>query len=434
MKSKPRMTLLQMLNMSIGFFGIQYGFGLQNANVSRIFETLGAEIRLIPVLWLAAPLTGLIIQPLVGMHSDRTWNRIGRRKPFFLLGALLASSGLVIMPNASALWIAAGALWMMDAAINMTMESFRAFVGDMISESQRNRAFAMQSFIIGIGSVLASVMPWILTGWGVSNTATDGKIPDSVGIAFYMGAVLFTGTILITIFSTKEYSPDQLNAFRGNEDQSNHKISFFRDILHLPPLMKKLALVQFFTWTALFTMWIYMTSSTSLHVFGTSDPSSDLYNEGANWVGVCFAVYNGFGAIFSFLIPRIADKLGRRITHVICLFTGAVGLVSVVFATEPLHMLPGMIALGVAWASLLSMPYAILSASLPSGKMGFYMGIFSFFISIPKIVTAALLGLAMKYLFHGDPLWSILSAGILMLIASLMMLRVREKGNENKLL
>ncbi len=379
MKSKPRMTLLQMLNMSIGFFGIQYGFGLQNANVSRIFETFVAKIRLIPLLWLAAPLTGLIIQPLVGMHSDRAWNRIGRRKPYFLLGALLASSVLLIMPNASALWIAAGALWMMDAAINMTMESFRAVVGDMISESQRNKEFALQSFIIGVGSVLALVMLWILTSWGVSNTASDVKIPESVGFSFYLGAVLFT-------------------------------------------------------WIALFTMLIYMTSSTSRNVFGASAPSSELFNVGENRVGVCFAGYIGFGALFSFLIPMIADKLGRGITHVICLFFCAVGLVSVVFATEPWHILPGMIAFGVAWASLLSMPYALLSSSLPAGKMGFYTGIFSFFISILKIVTAALLGLAMKYLFHGDPLWSILTAGILILIASLMMLRVREQVKENKLL
>jgi maltose/moltooligosaccharide transporter len=430
MKEKPRMSFIQILNMSVGFFGIQYGFGLQNANVSRIFETMGAEVRLIPILWLAAPLTGLFVQPLVGMYSDGTWNRVGRRKPWFLLGALIASSGLLIMPSSSYLWMAAGALWMMDSAINMTMESFRAFVGDMVSEKQRNKAFALQSFIIGTGSVLASVMPWLLTGFGLSNVSHNGKIPESVAVSFYLGAFLFVITVLWTVFKTREYSPEQMEQFNEGKSNEKREVSFFRDIFSMPVLMKKLALVQFFTWTALFIMWIFMTSSTTRHVFGTTDTSSELYNQGANWVGICFAVYNGFGAIFSFILPWFASRFGRKMTHVFCLMAGSAGLVSVVFATDPWHMIPGMILLGIAWASLLSMPYAILSASLPSRKMGFYMGVFSFFISIPKIVTAAFLGFVMKEVFGGDPLWSILSAGGLMFIASVLMFRVKETSHD----
>jgi len=426
MLDKPQMTFLQILNMSLGFFGIQYGFGLQNANVSRIFETMGAEVRIIPIFWLAAPITSLFIQPLVGMYSDRTWNKIGRRKPWFMLGAVFASFGLLMMPYSSGLWMAAGALWIMDSAINMTMDSFRAFVGDMISDRQRNKAFALQSFIIGTGSVLASVMPWLLTGFGVSNVAKNGRIPESVAVSFYIGAVLFIITVLWTMYTTKEHSPAQMLQFGKNKNVENNKVSFFKDIFKMPEIMKKLALVQFFTWTALFTIWIFMTSSTTRHVFGTTDPTSELYNKGANWVGICFAVYNGFGAIFSFILPYFASRFGRRMTHFFCLLAGAVGLVSVVFATTPWQMIPGMILLGIAWASLLSMPYAILSASVPSNKMGFYMGVFSFFISIPKIVTALFLGFVVKVIFGGDPLWSILSAGVMMFIASLLMLRVKE--------
>lgn len=424
--------MFQMLNMSLGFLGIQYGFGLQNANVSRIFETLGAEISLIPILWLAAPVTGLFIQPLMGKYSDRTWNRLGRRKPYFLGGALVASAGLLIMPSAPLLWVAAGALWLMDSAINMTMESFRAFVSDMVNEDQKNRAFALQSFIIGIGSVLASVMPAFLSKIGVSNVSFGGSIPSTVGFAFYIGAFLFLTTVLWTIFRTKEHNPNEFKTFSQlHPSVSENKTSLMYDIFHMPAIMKKLALVQFFTWTALFTMWVYMTASTTRHVFDTTDPSSGLYNEGANWVGICFAIYNGVGAAFSFFIPHFAKKTNRTVTHSICLLFGGLGIGSMFFVNEPWQMIPGMIALGLAWSSLLSMPYAILSGALPPQKVGVYMGVFSFFIAIPKIVTSLFLGWFTNYLFAGDPVYSLLMAGFMMLLASLFMLRVKEAQKQD---
>jgi maltose/moltooligosaccharide transporter len=503
MRKKPTLSFWQIWNMSFGFLGIQFGFALQNANVSRIFETLGANVEDIPILWIAAPVTGLIVQPIIGHMSDKTWNRLGRRRPYFLFGAIFASLALLLMPNSPALWVAAGTLWIMDASINVSMEPFRAFVGDMLPNEQRTQGFAMQSFFIGTGAVVGSVLPYAMTNWlNIPNTAPEGVIPPSVRWSFYIGGVVFFLAILWTIFSTKEYPPEDLKAFEENERQTTNKdevlneaevassrfakvggvmgllgllivvvtklmelekelyilggilflffllmmmaallksqkkdknalVEIFSDLLRMPLTMKQLALVQFFTWVGLFALWIYATAGITSHVYGTSDTTTKLYNDGADWVTILFGVYNGVAALMAFTLPVIAKYTNRKITHFISLVIGGVSLASIYLFNDPNWLIVPMIGIGIAWASILSMPYAILTGSLPSNKMGIYMGIFNFFIVIPQILAATILGFMVKDLFGGESILALVFGGVSMVIAAVLVLFVKDVATEN---
>ena len=428
---KPRLSFWQIWNMSFGFLGIQFGFALQNANVSRIFETLGASKDELPILWLAAPVTGLLVQPIIGYYSDRTWHKKwGRRRPFFAIGAILATVALFAMPNSTALWMAVIMLWLMDASINISMEPFRAFVGDMLPNEQRTSGFAMQSFFIGIGAVVASALPYMMTNWlGVSNIAEDGGIPDAVKWSFYIGGIAYFCAVMWTVFNTKEYPPDDLEKLKLENAQTGVFTGLaesFVGIFKMPKTMVQLAFVQFFSWFALFAMWIYTTSAVTSHVYGTSDTTSALYNEGADWVGICFAIYNGIAAIVAFLLPVIAKRTSRRITHLLALFIGGIGLISIYFITDPNMLLVSMIGVGIAWASILSMPYAMLSSILPANKMGYYMGVFNFFIVIPQIGAAGILGFMLKSFFQHDAIYAMIIGGVSMFLAGILCLIVQD--------
>jgi len=498
MRDKPALRFWQIWNMSFGFLGIQIGFALQNANVSRIFQSLGASIDDLPALWLAAPVTGLLVQPVIGYMSDRTWNRLGRRRPYFLAGAVLATLALVAMPNSPALWIAAGLLWILDASINVSMEPFRALVGDMLPDRQRAFGFAMQSLFIGIGAVAASALPWALANWaGVGNVAAAGGIPDSVKWAFYIGAVAFIGAVSWTVFTTREYPPAQFAEFhaervteaitqpvtsrsarryrawgaawilagglfsvavlasgwdrqlyvlgvggvafgllqiaaawlqsRGRTEDALYCI--MNDLFLMPRTMRRLALVQFLSWFGLFAMWIYTTSAVTSRHYGTSDAASVAFNEGANWVGVLFAAYNGFAALAALFIPLVARAIGRRRAHLLNLSLGGAGLISFLIIDDPKLLLIAMVGVGIAWASILSLPYAMLSGAVPPAKMGIYMGIFNFFIVIPQILAASVLGLVVRVLFDGNTIYALVAGGALMILAGLATLRVDDRGD-----
>ncbi len=574
MKSKPRLTFWQIWNMSFGFMGIQFGFALQNANVSRIFETLGAKVENIPILWIAAPVTGLIMQPIIGHMSDNTWNRLGRRRPYFLTGAILASLALIFMPHSPVLWVAAGMLWVMDASINISMEPFRAFVGDMLPSEQRTTGFAMQSFFIGTGAVIASALPYILTNWfGVSNVSEGSNIPPHIILSFLIGAIVFFLAVLWTILKTREYSPEEMaefNAARKKEDKQPLKeeeflpsTRFFRsslfwtlggllasflvyifnmqpevyilgfglvafgliqlitgiftmkkrtnnglviiinDLFKMPKTMVQLAFVQFFSWFALFSMWIYTTAGVTstkydmkldrdiflslkqtidnidvlpeakewtnledirsdmvvfeekfeagkevvatmrLIKFFTDEKKSGIlqldqnvkaqlfhiekeYNEGADWVGILMAVYNGFAAIMAFLLIGLARVTSRKTVHSISLIVGGVSLISFFLIKNPRLLMISELGIGLAWASILAMPYAILTGSLPSNKMGTYMGIFNFFIVIPQIMAASILGFFVKSLFGGESIMALVAGGVSMFIAAALVLFVED--------
>jgi len=433
--AKPRLSLWQIVNMSFGFLGIQFGFALQNANVSRIFETLGANIDDLPLLWIAAPVTGLAVQPIVGYLSDRTWGKLGRRKPYFLVGAILASLALIVMPNAPALWVAAGLLWILDSSINISMEPFRAFVGDMLPEEQVTQGFAFQSFFIGYGAVVASALPYVLTNWfHVANTAAPGHIPPSVEYSFYLGAAAFFLAVLWTVLTTREYSPEQLRSHEPAAWEGDNGGAFLpnllRDFLAMPKAMVQLAFVQFFTWFALFAMWIYTTSAVTKHIYHTADTASTLYNDGANWVGICFAAYNGFAALCAFLLPWMAKKTNRKTTHAISLAIGGLSLISIYFISVPGMLIVPMVGVGLAWASILSMPYAILACALPANKMGVYMGIFNFFIVIPQILAASVLGFFTKHVFAGEAIFTLVLGGCSMFIAAALVLFVYDRKSE----
>lgn len=432
--TKPTLSFWQIWNMSFGFLGIQFGFALQNSNVSRIFETLGARIDDLPMLWIAAPLTGLLIQPLVGYLSDRTWTRLGRRRPYFLVGAILASLALIAMPNSTTLWVATGLLWILDSSINISMEPFRAFVGDMLSEHQITHGFAFQSFFIGIGAVVASALPYMLSNWfHVTNSALPGHIPDSVIYSFYLGAAAFFCAVVWTVYKSKEYTPAELQSHdpaawaQPLDSQQSTWAQLWHDLRAMPKTMLQLALVQFFTWFALFAMWIYTTSAVTKHIYHTVDPSSALYNEGANWVGVCFAAYNGFAAVFAFVLPWLAKKTSRKITHAISLVVGGLSLISLFFIADPMLLIVPMLGIGLAWASILSMPYAILACALPSNKMGLYMGTFNYFIVLPQILAASILGFFTKNFFHDEAVLTLVFGGCSMLLAAVLVLYVQDK-------
>jgi len=431
---KPKLTFWQLWNMSFGFLGIQFGFALQNANVSRIFETLGASIDEIPILWIAAPATGLIVQPIIGYLSDRTWGKLGRRRPYFLVGAILASLALIVMPNSPYLWVAAGMLWILDASINISMEPFRALVGDLLPSEQRTSGFAMQSFFIGVGAIVASALPWIFTNWlGISNTAPAGEIPPSVKYAFYFGAAAFISAVLWTVFFTKEYPPENIEKFEEEKASSQGFFTGVKEIsvsfARMPQTMIQLAFVQFFSWFALFAMWIYTTSAVTHHIYGAVDANSALYNEGADWVGILMAVYNGFAALTAFLLPVIAKLTSRKTVHAISLIIGGVGLISFYFIKDPYMLLISELGIGLAWASILSMPYAILAGALPPQKMGVYMGIFNFFIVIPQITAAALLGFIVKNFFGNEAIYALIIGGVSFFIAAALVSIVRDEDD-----
>ncbi|MFY8008799.1 MAG: MFS transporter, partial [Flavobacterium sp.] len=487
-------------NMSFGFLGIQFGFALQNANTSRIFDTLGAEVDKIGLYWLAAPLTGLIIQPIVGYFSDRTWTKLGRRRPYFLAGAILSSIALIFMPNSPTLWIAIGTLWIMDSSINISMEPFRAFVGDNLSEKQRTLGFAMQSFFIGLGAVVGSALPYVFANWfNIENTAPEGIVPPSVKWSFYIGGIVFLLAVIWTVIKSKEYSPEELKAFEDSKTENNHEhqsltengcsekrqlnigliltligaaLTYYvhdintksenshkelyilsigilttgvlfalvaalrkkkvqngftiiiTDLLNMPKTMKQLAWVQFFSWFALFAMWIYTTNAVTGHVFGTTDTKSKLYNDAADWVSVMFTVYNGVAAAVAFLLPVLAKRTSNKFTHMLALVAGGLGLISVYFLSDKVGLLLAMVGVGIAWASILSIPYAMLSGSLPSNKMGYYMGVFNFFIVIPQIVAGTILGFMVNTFFNDEPIYALIIGGISMILAGLLTLTV----------
>jgi len=433
---KPRLSFRQLWNMSFGFFGIQFGFALQNANVSRIFQTLGAELDKISILWIAAPVTGLLVQPIIGYLSDRTWHPYwGRRRPFFFTGAILASIALFLMPNSSVLWMAAMVLWVMDASINISMEPFRAFVGDKLPASQRTTGFAFQTFFIGLGAVIASLLPFIFHNvFNVSNTASAGKIPPSVKYSFYIGAVVFLAAVMWTVFTTKEFPPEDVK--KWEEEKLKNKglfkgiVEITKGIGTMPKTMLQLAVVQFFTWLAFFSMWIYTTAGVAQNAYGTTDTTSSAFQDAGDWVGVMFMVYNGISALAAFLLPLLAARIGRSFTHLICLIIGGIGLISIFFVKDHHFLLLPMVLVGFAWASTLTMPYAILAGALPPNKMGFYMGVFNFFIVIPQIVAAAILGFFVNRVFHNQSIYALVVGGSSMIVAGLMNLIVREKGDE----
>ena len=517
LQTQRKLSFWELWNMSFGFFGIQFGFELQNSNVSRIFETLGANKDEIPILWIAAPLTGLLVQPIIGYLSDRTWHPYwGRRRPFFFIGAVLATLALFIMPNSPTLWIAGGMLWILDASINISMEPFRAFVGDKLPPKQRTSGFAMQSFFIGVGSVIAALLPWIFTNWfGLSNTADAGEIPPSVKWAFYMGGFAFLAAVLYTVFTTKEFPPENIEAFKKEKRETTFKDALketFGGIFKMPKTMKQLAFVQFFTWFALFAMWIYSTNAVtankynmkvdralvdkmqmalntdaatmeianknavvdetkrsaqkrlsslqtdideiktyrgeenpvaisvnlanyfadSLNTQTTLSEKAELvrvqkqYNDGADWLSVCSSVRNGVAALFAFIIPWIAYKTNRKITHLICLVIGGLGLISIYFIQDPTYIIVSMGMVGIAWASILSMPYAMLSNALPANKMGYYMGVFNFFIVIPQIVAASILGFFTMKFFNANTLNTLVLGGVAMILAGFLTLLVSD--------
>ena len=443
---KPRLSFWQIWNMSFGFLGIQFGWGLQMANMSPIYTYLGAQDKQIAKLWLAAPLTGFIVQPIIGAMSDRTWGPLGRRRPYFLVGAVLSSVGLLLMPNSGrlagmlmphlpAFYMAAGLLWILDASINVSMEPFRAFVADKLPEQQRGSGFAMQSFFIGVGAVVADMLPWMLKNWFhvTSDTSATEAIPPNVKISFELGAVAFLGAVLWTIFSTKEYPPEDLEAFRRKKIESRGLAHLIKEIpdalIKMPKTMKQLALMQFFTWLGLFCMWVHFSNAVPV-IFGTSDKNSPLFKAGAEWAGVCYAVKDAVTFVAAFALMAVSRKMPRRRIHGVCLALGAIGLLSVGFihGEEQKGLLLIALALGgVAWASILSMPYAILAGALPPERMGVYMGIFNFFIVLPEIIAALTFGPLVDKLLGGNLVHAVMAGGVFMLIAAVLAQWVDEK-------
>ena len=431
---KPARTFWHIFNMSFGFLGIQFGWGLQMANMSAIYEYLGARADQIPILWLAAPLTGLLIQPLIGHASDHTWNRLGRRRPYFLTGAILSSAALILMPRSSALWMAAGLLWILDASINISMEPFRAFVADLLPEEQRTRGFAMQSLFIGLGAVIASILPWLLTNFShVSGSSAQG-IPITVRLSFYIGSAAFLGAVLWTILTTKEYPPENLEQFLADKARSKPLLARTSDslrqisqaIAEMPPTMRQLAWAQICTWLGLFCMWLYFPVAVARNVFGAPDPASPLYTRGVEWAGNCFAWYSAVCFGFSFALPAVAKVLGRRGAHSVCLLCGALGLLSVGAIHNQYLLLLSMTGVGIAWASILSMPYSILAGALPANRIGVYMGIFNFFIVIPEIIASLGFGWVMNHLLNNNRLAAVVAGGIFLIAAAALMVRVQD--------
>ncbi len=450
MQQKPRLSFWQIWNMSFGFLGIQFGWGLQLANMSGIYTYLGANSDQIPILWLAGPVTGLLVQPVIGSMSDRTWNRLGRRRPYFLVGAILASVALFFMPDSSALWMAASLLWILDASINVSMEPFRAFVADKLNVSQRTAGFVMQSFFIGVGASLANALPYIFRKYGVdgdyqrrvAEAATAGlqlkEIPPSVVYSFKIGAAAFLLAVLWTVLTTKEYPPEDMEEFERMRREHKGFGAALREILsafrEMPKTMKQLAVVQFFTWLGLFCMWMFFGLMTSYHVFGAPDDRSSLFKDGQAWGGIAFMVYSIVCFAVAFALPKLASATSRKTVHALALICGGIGLLSAYFIRDQNLLLLTMVGVGIAWASILSMPYAILAGSLPPARVGVYMGIFNFFIVIPEIIASFTFGPVIRALFGHDnpnaPLYVVMAGGGFMLLAALCVSFVRDVGDD----
>lgn len=419
-------SLRRLANMNVGFFGIQFGWGLQMANMSAIYEHLGAQAHDLPLLWLAAPLTGLIVQPIVGHLSDRTWTRLGRRRPFFLAGAILSTLALLAMPNATSLWLAATLLWLLDTAINVSMEPFRAFVADLLPPDQRTRGFAAQSLFIGLGAIVASALPWLLGRFAhVSTTAAPHTVPASVRLAFYIGAAVYLTAVLWTVVTTPEPPPSAGPAPHVTDVPSPRLVpAVLAAIRTMPTTMRQLAGVQIFTWLGLFAMWLYFPVAVAHHVYGATDPASPVYAEGVAWGGLCFSAYSAVCFFAAAILPTVARRIGKRLTHSLCLACGAAGLLSVAVIHSPWGMMVPMAGVGIAWASILSMPYAMLADSLPSDRTGTYMGLFNAFIVLPEIAASLGFGWVMTHLLHDDRLAAVVAGGISMAVAALLALRV----------
>jgi maltose/moltooligosaccharide transporter len=423
--TKPRLNFPQMFNMSFGFLGIQFGWGLQLANMSTVYERLGARPDQVPLLWLAAPVTGLLVQPVIGVMSDRTWGPLGRRRPYFLTGAILASIALVFMPTVTALWMAAGLLWILDASINISMEPFRAFVADKLDASQRTAGFVMQSFFIGVGASLANALPLIFSRLGVSGSTASG-IPLSVKYSFQIGAVVFLGCVIWTVVTTSEFPPEDPAAFERARRQRVGFAGLARDIAQsireMPATMRQLAVVQLFTWLGLFCMWLFFVPATARHVFGATDSQSPLYTAGMEWGGFAFSIYSIVCFVVALALPKLAAATSRKQVHAAALVCGAIGLLSVYLIHERHVLLLTMVGVGIAWASILSMPYAILATALPASRMGVYMGIFNFFIVIPEIIASVAFGPVIRVAFGQDnpnaPLYVVMAGGVCLLIAA----------------
>lgn len=437
---KPRLSFWQIWNMSFGFLGIQFGFALQNSNASAILQNFGADIHNLSWFWLVAPFTGMIVQPIIGHYSDNTWNRLGRRKPYFLIGTILCCIALVMLPNSalfltakSALLIGAGFLMIMDASINVAMEPFRALVADNLPDKQRTLGFSIQTFLIGIGAVAGSWLPWFLANVGnVSSEAPQGHVADNVTFSFYIGAIVFFGAIMVTLIFAKEYPPKEYELYHGKAKRIKHGIGeIFNDFAKMPKTMKQLGLVQFFSWFALFGMWVFTTPAIAHHIYGLpiDDTSSPTFREAGNWVGIIFGTYNLVSAIYALFLPALARKIGRKLTHAISLTAGGVGLISMFFASTPEMLLFSMIGVGMAWASILAMPYSILAGSIPAGKMGVYMGIFNFFITIPQIVNGIFGGPIVHSIFNDNAIYAIVMSGIFMLCAAVSVIYVHDDGD-----
>jgi len=435
--AKPKLSISQIINMSVGFFGIQFGWDLQRANMGPIYDVLGAHPDDIPLLFLAAPLTGLIVQPIVGYLSDRTWHpKWGRRRPYFFIGAVLSSIAIILMPHSSALWMAAGLLWVMDVFGNVSMEPFRAFVADKLPDSQLNRGFVMQSLMIGLGGSIASALPWILRNWfDMKNTAAKGIIADNVKFSFYIGAFFFLAAVLYTVFTSKEYPPADLS-FKDKVKESNKGFGggikeILSSIRNMPPRMRIVSLVQFFTWPGLFLMWFYYAIAVAYHVFGATTDTDPAFGDGKDFAGLTLAFYNVITFLFAFILPFIADRLGRKTTHALCLLIGAMGLISVAFVHDKNMLFLCMTGVGIAWASILSMPYAMLGSVIPPEKVGIYMGIFNFFIVLPEIMASLGFKYLMKYVLNNDMMLAVQLGGVLMIIAAVIcFVFIKEKKNE----
>lgn len=439
---KRKLSFWDIWNMSFGFLGIQMGFALQNANASRILQIFGADVHELSWFWVVAPLTGLIVQPIIGYYSDRTWTKLGRRRPYFLTGALLASMGLILMPNADmftaflpALWVGAGMLMIMDASFNVAMEPFRALVADLLPSDQRTLGFSVQTILIGIGAVIGSWLPYALSNWfGVTNNAAEGEVPLNLLLSFVIGAGVLVASILVTVFTTKEYSPEETAKFSApaseEEISAEEKSSLwdiFSDFKKMPLTMRQLSSVQFFSWFGLFGMWVFSTPAIAHHVYGLSlDDHGSAYQIAGDWVGILFGVYNAVSAVYAFFLPAIAKKIGRKLTHAVSLAFGGLGLISIYFVPNENWLFLSMFGIGIAWASILAMPYAILAGSIPAKKMGVYMGIFNFFIVIPQIINAIIGGPIVKYFYGGNPIYALLISGISLLIAAILVVRVKD--------
>jgi len=444
---KQKLSFWQIWNMSFGFLGIQMGFALQNANASRILQIFGADVHELSWFWIIAPLMGLIVQPIVGHYSDKTWGRFGRRKPYFLVGAILASIGLILMPQANmfiaflpALWVGAGFLMIMDASFNIAMEPFRALVGDNLNADQRTLGFSVQTVLIGIGAVIGSWLPYVLANWfGISNVSEDGSVPMHLIWSFIIGAIILIVSILITVLTTKEYSPEELQKFEDSlakdgiieiveEGKKSSLLDIFDDFKKMPETMRQLSWVQFFSWFGLFGMWVFAVPAIAQHTYGlpVSDSSSETYQNAGDWVGILFGVYNLVSAVFAFTLPFIAKKIGRKKTHSTSLIIGGLGLISIYFMPNENWLIFSMIGIGIAWASILAMPYAILAGSINPKKMGVYMGIFNFFIVLPQIINALIGGPLVKYLYNDHAVLALVTSGVSFLIAAALVYKVRD--------